>query len=100
MKMDLDFIKQYRKSVYTKMYQHALFKKESPALKAKRTKLAKLMAEVEKLSKVVIDQCPHLIENQRYTEQGIENTLGNWTSHHYYQIQCKACGKVLERWDD
>jgi hypothetical protein len=76
MQFDLDFIKQYRKDVYARMQGLAKAKSESPYFKGLRTSLAHLMDTVNKLSQKVIDECPHVIENQEYTEWKNEDTLG------------------------
>lgn len=75
-------------------------KREPPALKKKRALLKKLLERVEKLSKEVRGECPHLIEDLRYTETGREDTLGSWRSGMDYKIQCNGCGVVLDRWED
>jgi hypothetical protein len=78
----------------------ATAKVESKALKAARRKLARLMAEVSKLSAFVGESCPHLIEEQAYEERGREDTLGNYKSGRSCSIRCKGCGVFLARWSE
>lgn len=82
------------------MEELAKRKRETPEMKRKRALLAKLMERVQKLSKEVRGGCSHLIENQKYTETGREDTLGSWKSGMDYKIQCNGCGEVLARWED
>lgn len=96
---NLDEVKNMRKPAYNRMLAHSKAKRKSPALNAKRTKLAKLMEQVAKLSKEVLAACPHVVANQQYEEWGIENTLGCYRPGMECRIICNGCCNVLERWN-
>lgn len=94
----LSWLKRYRKGVHLKIYGLAKALRESKALKIKREFLERLAARHLKLGAEVRAACPHVPQNQVYTETGREDTLGNWASGMDCKIQCKGCGEVLERW--
>lgn len=96
----LPWMKRWRKDVFERMRSFVKSEKETPAQKGKRTRLANLLKEVEKLSKEVRNACPHILENQRYEEHGRQNTLGSWAAGMDYWLRCEGCGNTLDRWSD
>lgn len=94
----LPWMKRWRKDAFKKMQSLVVVEKESPALKAKRTKLKNLQEQVSKLHSEISKSCPHVLENQRYEECGRQNDLGSWASGMDYLIRCTGCGKYLADW--
>jgi hypothetical protein len=96
----LPWLKRYRQTEFIVMASLAKTTVENDTLIEKRSKLKYYMDCVESLTKDVHDLCPHLIENQTYTEWTNEDTYGRHHGPMHQQIQCKGCGGVLWRGTD
>lgn len=98
----LPWLAAFRKDAYARMESLAgVVRPDTPAIKGKRTTLARLEAEASVLRaaiKAFEGPCPHPLDNMTYSENGREDSYGSHLPGRDIEIRCTRCRGTVDEW--